>query len=154
VWFALARLLERAGTTAAGSITLLATVLSADDDERDPLAETARSLLDGHIVLSRSLARAGRFPAVDVLASAIRTMPAVAGAAHLEAARSVRATLAVLAETEDLRAAGMADLSDPALRRALDTAPALEAFLRERTPQPAAATLAALSSLAADAGLS
>jgi FliI/YscN family ATPase len=148
VWFALARLLERAGTTADGSITLLATVLSGDDDERDPLAETARSLLDGHIVLSRSLARAGRFPAVDVLASAIRTMPAVAGATHLDAARRVRAMLAVLAESEDLRAAGMADLSDPDLRRALDAAPALEAFLREPAPQTPAATLATLLTLA------
>ena len=72
VWFALARLLERAGTDATGSITLFATVLADSDDERDPLAEIARSLLDGHLLLSRPHARAGRFPAIDVPASVSR----------------------------------------------------------------------------------
>jgi type III secretion protein N (ATPase) len=99
VWLALARLLERAGTTERGSITLLATVLAESGDESDPLAEAARSLLDGHIVLSRARAQAGRFPAVDVLASASRTMAAVVDGAHLDAAARVRATLALLAES-------------------------------------------------------
>ncbi len=147
VWLALARLLERAGATDRGSITLVASVL-ADDDERDPLAEAARSLLDGHVVLSRALARAGRFPAVDVLASVSRTMPAVAAGEHLAAAQLVRAALARLAESEELRAAGLGDADDRALQRALEAQPALEGFLRHPGPCAPAATLAALAALA------
>lgn len=148
VWLSLARLLERAGATENGSITLLATVLAEGGDERDPLAEAARSLLDGHIVLSRGLSHAGRFPAVDVLASASRTMALVAEDAHLADAANVRATLARLAESEDFRAAGVADTSEPALRRALEAEPGLEAFLRQREPEAPAVTLRALASAA------
>ena len=152
VWLSLARLLERAGATESGSITLFATVLAEGGDERDPLAEAARSLLDGHIVLSRDLSHAGRFPAVDVLASASRTMALVADDAHLAAAATVRSTLARLAESEDFRAAGVADTSEPALRRALDAEPELEAFLRQREPDRPAVVLRALASVARSCG--
>ncbi len=72
-----ARLVERAGRLTEGSITMLATVLN-DGEDHDPVSECARSLLDGHMQLSPRLAHAGRFPAIDVLASASRTMNAVA----------------------------------------------------------------------------
>jgi FliI/YscN family ATPase len=152
VWLSLARLLERAGATQNGSITLFATVLAEGGDERDPLAEAARSLLDGHVVLSRGLSHAGRFPAVDVLASASRTMVLVADDAHLAAAATVRATLARLAESEDFRAAGVADTSEPALRCALEAEPELEAFLRQREPDAPSVVLRALASLAQRCG--
>jgi FliI/YscN family ATPase len=148
VWLSLARLLERAGATESGSITLLATVLAEGGEERDPLAEAARSLLDGHIVLSRGLSNAGRFPSVDVLASASRTMALVADGAHLAAAATVRATLARLAESEDFRAAGVADINEPALRRALEAEYELEAFLRQREPDEPAGVLRALAAVA------
>ena len=99
----MARLLEVAGETQDGSVTLVATVLSEGADENDPLSEAARSLLDGHIVLSAALAHAGRFPAIDVLSSASRTMANVSCATHLAGARAVRSALARLAQTADAR---------------------------------------------------
>jgi len=90
VWNDVARLLEIAGATAHGSVTLVATILSEGDDDRDPLAIAARSLLDGHLVLSSALAHAGRFPAIDVLASASRTMRDVVDAETYAAAATVR----------------------------------------------------------------
>ncbi|MDQ6931058.1 MAG: ATP-binding cassette domain-containing protein, partial [Candidatus Eremiobacteraeota bacterium] len=77
VFAELARLVESAGKTRSGSVTLVATVLSDGSDERDPLSDAARSLLDGHIALSSALAHAGRYPAIDVLASASRTMAGI-----------------------------------------------------------------------------
>jgi FliI/YscN family ATPase len=149
VWAALARFLERAGTCENGSITVLATVLSDGADERDPLSDAARSLLDGHIVLSSALARAGHFPAIDVPASASRTMTAVATPPHLRAARSARAALALLAESRDARALGLASLDDPALARAVAAEPALLAFLRQDLPAAPDETLARLLEIAA-----
>ena len=102
----LARLVESAGAFTRGSVSLLATVLS-DGDERDPVSEAARSLLDGHIELSTKLAHAGRFPAIDLLASASRTMAAVATPEHQRDAAAVRAAFAALAATEDLRSLGI-----------------------------------------------
>lgn len=148
VWAALARYLERAGTSESGSITVLATVLS-DGEERDPLSEAARSLLDGHIVLCGRLARAGHFPAIDVLASASRTMSAVAGAQHARDAAAVRAALALLAESRDARALGLASLADPALARAVSAEPELLAFLRQDAPALPGETLARLREVAA-----
>jgi type III secretion protein N (ATPase) len=104
----LARLVERAGRAAAGSISLVATVLSEAAGDDDPLALAVRSLLDGHIVLDAGLAQAGRFPAIDVPRSVSRTMPEVAGPGHRAAAGRLRAALALLAESADLRAAGIA----------------------------------------------
>ncbi|MBN3819306.1 ATP-binding cassette domain-containing protein [Paraburkholderia sp. Se-20369] len=87
----LPRLLERAGQGARGSITALYTVLVEGDEESDPVAEEVRSILDGHIVLSRKIALANRYPAIDVLASLSRVMPLVASRAHQQAAARVRA---------------------------------------------------------------
>ena len=146
---ALGRYLERAGASASGSITVVATVLSDGADERDPVSDAARAALDGHVVLSPELARAGRFPAIDVLASASRTMHDVTSVEHRADAAAVRAALALLADTRDLRALGLASGDDPALARAVATEDAVAAFLTERAPSEPRATVEALARVAA-----
>ncbi len=149
VWAEMARYLEGAGNAGGGSITLVATVLSDGDDEREPLSEAARSLLDGHIVLSSELARAGRFPAIDVLSSTSRTMGDVVAAEHARDAARVRAALALLAQTSDARAVGLLERPDPALAVALDSETAIAAFLRQAEPHAFASTRADLRAVAA-----
>lgn len=129
VFAELARLLEVAGPTAHGSITLIATVLN-DGDDRDPVSEAARSLLDGHIALSLRLAEKGRFPAVDVCASTSRTMEYVAAEDHLGAARRVRHALALLDRIDDARALGIEPAERSALA-AIAVEPSIERFLRQ-----------------------
>ncbi len=129
----MARLLERGGNVGGGSLTVLATVLSDGGDEREPLSDAARSLLDGHIVLSTALARSGHYPAIDVLASASRTMSEVTDEAHRSAAQAVVRGLALLEETRDARELGLAR-GTPALDRALAARARLDAFLRQRDP--------------------
>ena len=143
----LAALTESAGNMHAGSVTLVATVLS-DGDERDPVSEAARSLLDGHIELSAALAHAGRYPAIDVCASASRTMRAVASEAHVHDAGALRSALALLGRTSDARDAGIVP-ADPAVSQAVAAEPAIEAFLRQdERPSRPVATLASLRALA------
>jgi len=98
----LPRLLERAGKFKKGSITGLYTVLVEGDDMNDPVADTVRSILDGHVVLSRKLAAAGRYPAVDVLQSISRVMIDVISEKHLASVNKVREILATYEEAEDL----------------------------------------------------
>jgi len=148
VWLELARFLESAGSAAGGSITLMATVLAEEGDEREPLGEAARSLLDGHLVLSAAAARAGRFPALDPLASTSRTMPAVAGPEHLAAAAAVRAALDRLAQCRELRGLGLLDASDAKLARAIRNEAELEAFLRQAGPVAPSEALRDLCALA------
>lgn len=138
----LAQLVEVAGSTKCGSITMVASVLS-DGDERDPVSDAARSLLDGHLALSPHLAQAGRFPAIDVVASTSRTMRQVVDDAHDGNARLVRRALTVLAQTEEARTLGIIP-GDPFGLRAVAAEPALEALLRaEGTPEQSLAALAA-----------
>lgn len=106
VFTQLARTVEIAGATRAGTITLIATVLD-DGDARDPVSDAARSLLDGHIALSPQLAARGHFPAIDVPASASRTADAALDAVGLAHAAHVRAELAWLERTRDARELGM-----------------------------------------------
>ncbi len=94
VFSALPRLFERAGNNAHGSITAFYTVLAEDEDGGDPIVEEVRSILDGHIVLSRKLAAAYHYPAIDVLSSLSRTMPRVVDIAHQKAAGQLRKVLA------------------------------------------------------------
>ncbi len=94
--------LERAGTSEAGSITGLITVLVEGDEMNEPIADHARSILDGHIVLERRLAHRNHYPAVDVLQSVSRVMPEVTSPEHQRAAGRLREALAVYAEHEDL----------------------------------------------------
>jgi ATP synthase in type III secretion protein N len=129
VFAELARFVEIAGNFASGSMTLVASVLD-DGDERDPVSDAARSLLDGHIALSPSLAARGHFPAIDTLRSASRTMDAVVDAAHLQAAATVRSALALLERTEDARLLGI-ESTGAAARRAVAAEERLLAFLRQ-----------------------
>lgn len=102
VFALLPRLLERAGNARKGSITGLYTVLVEGDDMNEPIADAARSILDGHIVLSRKLASSGHYPAVDVLESVSRVMPDVTTPEHRKAAAFILDMLATYREAEDL----------------------------------------------------
>lgn len=102
VFALLPRLLERAGTSARGSITGIYTVLVDGDDMNEPIADAVRSILDGHIVLSRAIAAQNHFPAIDILASVSRVMTDVVSKEHREAAQHMRALMAVYKEAEDL----------------------------------------------------
>jgi flagellum-specific ATP synthase len=139
VFAALPRLLERAGTSAGeGAITGVFTVLVEGDDLSDPIADAARAILDGHIVLSRRLAERGHFPAIDVSQSVSRVMPQLVSAAHLELAQRARELLASYREAEDLLAVGAYKRGGIArLDEALDRMPMLERFLRHGLDAPA-----------------
>ena len=102
VFALLPRLLERAGTSARGSITGIYTVLVDGDDMNEPIADAVRSILDGHIVLSRAIAAQNHFPAIDILSSVSRVMTDVVTKEHREAAQHMRALMAVYKEAEDL----------------------------------------------------
>lgn len=102
----LAALVERAGAWTSGSVTGIYAVLVDGDDVREPVTDSVRGLLDGHIVLSRRLAEAGMFPAIDVLRSLSRLMPALASDTHRTSATVVRSALAMLEQAEDLFAIG------------------------------------------------
>ncbi|MFT3778977.1 MAG: FliI/YscN family ATPase [Ottowia sp.] len=139
VFAELPRLFERAGNDAHGSITAFYTVLAEDEDGSDPVAEETRSILDGHIVLSRSLGQAGHYPAIDVLASASRVFNQVTGPAQQAAAQRVRALMAKHEEIRFLLQVGeYAAGSDPLADAAIDAQPALQALLRQRPDEAAA----------------
>ncbi len=126
------RLVERMGRTEAGSITGLLTVLLDADDPNEPVADTLRGLLDGHLLLDRELARRGHYPAVDVLASLSRLMDSVAGPEHRQLAQLVRTDLATYRESRDLVEIGAYKPgTSPRLDAALRRMPAIEAFLRQ-----------------------
>jgi flagellum-specific ATP synthase len=133
VFAALPRLLERAGNDSGeGSVTGLYTVLVEGDDLSDPVADAARAALDGHVVLSRKLAEAGHFPAIDVLASVSRVMTDVVDASHRELARAAREMLSAYREAADLIEVGAySQGSNPKVDRALKCIHALNAFLRQ-----------------------
>jgi len=102
VFSTMPRLTERLGRSDRGSITGIVTILVEADDLTDPIADAARSLLDGHVVLSRKLAELGQYPAVDILQSISRLMPSVVSAEHLLAAQRFRAIYATYQGAEDL----------------------------------------------------
>lgn len=128
----LAKLVERTGQFRTGSITAFYTVLMEGDDQQDPLVDAVRSLLDGHVVLSRALATEGWYPPVEVLDSISRLMPQVAEPAHREQAALLRKLLAVYARSEDLvRIGAYKPGADPDLDRALAARNALRAFMTQ-----------------------
>lgn len=133
VFAALPRLVERAGNDAGqGSITALYTVLAEGDDLADPVTDNARAALDGHIVLSRKMAMAGHFPAVDVLASVSRCMSDVTTVAHRELATTVRDVLSAHKEAADLIDVGAYQAgSNPRVDRAIAVIGTLNAFLKQ-----------------------
>jgi flagellum-specific ATP synthase len=134
VFSRLARLVERAGNFKDGSITAFYTVLMEGDDQQDPLVDAVRSLLDGHVVLSRAMAAEGWYPAVNVLDSISRLMPTVTGAEHHKKAGLVRRLLAAYARSEDLVRIGAYKAgADAELDQALAARPVLRGFLEQKS---------------------
>jgi flagellum-specific ATP synthase len=138
----LARLLERAGTAERGSVTGIYTVLVDGDDHNEPIADTARSILDGHITLDRKLASAGHFPSVDVLASVSRVAGKVTTAEQQAGARLLRQAMAARREVQDLLDVGAyAPGANPLVDAALDAAQEITAFLQQTITEPAPTAL-------------
>lgn len=136
VFAELPRLFERAGTDAQGSITGIYTVLLEDEEGGDPVGEEVRSILDGHILLSRKLGAAGHYPAIDVLGSLSRVFPRLADEAHRAAAMRLRALLAKHAEIEFLVQVGEYRAGTDALAdKAIAAKPEIDALLRQGVTQ-------------------
>ncbi len=155
VFALLPRLLERAGTSARGSITGMYTVLVDGDDMNEPIADAVRSILDGHIVLTRALAHASHYPAIDVLQSVSRLIGEVVSREVQDAGQQVRAALAAYREKEDLISIGAYQRgSDPLVDRAIAVRPKLNAFLRQAVDERSTAADADESVLAIGAELS
>ena len=137
VFALLPKLLERAGTSETGTITALYTVLVDGDDLNEPVADAVRSILDGHIVLSRKLASANHYPAVDVLASVSRVMPDVVPPSHFAAASAVRDLMATYREAEDLINIGAYVAgSNPRVDLAIARYDAIRNFLKQGIYEP------------------
>jgi flagellum-specific ATP synthase len=133
VFALMARLVERAGNWGdRGSITGLYTVLVEGDDLEDPVADSARSLLDGHVVLSRRLANRGHYPAIDVLGSVSRVMDQVVKKDHAAASRRLKETLARFQENEDAIQYGMyVRGTDLKIDECIELEPRIRQFLRQ-----------------------
>ena len=130
----LPNLIERAGTDvhSGGSITAIYTVLAAGDDGNDPVVDSARSILDGHIVLSRQLAERGVYPAIDIGPSVSRVMTDIVDKPHLKAARTLRRHLATYEENRDLVLMGAYRAgADPAIDTAIACHPAVMEYIKQ-----------------------
>ncbi len=128
----LARLVERAGSFNTGSITAFYTVLMEGDDQQDPVVDTVRSLLDGHIILDRSLAIKNHYPPIAVLDSLSRLMSSVASPQHLSKSKALRVLLASYARSEDLIRIGAYQRGfDTVLDRAVEAVPEINRFLQQ-----------------------
>jgi len=152
VFARLPQLVERAGNGpgGGGSITAFYTVLAEGDDQQDPIADSARAILDGHIVLNRTLADAGHYPAIDIEQSISRAMTNLIPPDHLERVRRFKQLYSRYQRARDLLAVGAyAPGSDPLLDRAIALYPQIETFLQQGVDERADAT----QSLAALAGL-
>jgi flagellum-specific ATP synthase len=138
VFAKLPALVERAGngTQYQGSITAFYTVLTEGDDLQDPIADAARAILDGHIVLSRDLADAGHYPAIDIEASISRVMPQVVSEEHDQQARSIKRVYSTYQQNKDLINIGAyARGSDPQIDLSIAAAPPINAFLQQSIKQ-------------------
>ena len=132
VFARLPQLVERAGNgaTGRGSITAFYTVLTEGDDPQDPIADAARAILDGHVVLSRRIAEGGQYPAIDVEASVSRVMNEIVTPEHAELARRFRQNLAIYQQHRDLISIGAYQRgSDPRIDAAIELWPAMQKFL-------------------------
>jgi ATP synthase in type III secretion protein N len=148
----LPRLLERSGQGERGSITGIYTVLVEGGDMDEPIADEVRGILDGHIVLDRSIAARGHYPAIDVVSSLSRVMDAVVAPEHLAAARKLRSLVAAYEEKRDLIALGAYSKgSDPRVDQALFALPEIERFLQQSAADlaPFEHAIAALKALSA-----
>jgi flagellum-specific ATP synthase len=147
----LSQLLERLGNNQNGSITGILTVLVEGDELEEPITDTVRGIVDGHVVLSRKIANSGRFPAVDVLRSLSRLFREITTPAQQEAAGRIRDMLSAYEESADLIRIGAYQRgASAALDCAIDTMPAIETFLRQRIDErtPWHETLDALQKIA------
>lgn len=136
VFSELPRLLERAGTNEHGAITAIYNVLVEGDTNEDPIAEDVRSIVDGHIILSRRLAEQGHFPAIDVPASLSRLMPGLIDSAHRSGADKVRAMLARYEEVELLLQVGEYEKgADPLTDEAVEKHQRIKSFLAQSIGQ-------------------
>ena len=134
VFAKLPHLVERAGNAdhGGGSITAFYTVLAEGDDTNDPIADAARGVLDGHVILSRSLAESGHFPAIDIEASISRVMPDIIDAGHLQMARELRRLYSLYQQNRDLISVGAYQPgSNPGLDKAIEKNPAILDFLQQ-----------------------
>lgn len=134
VFAKLPQLVERAGNgnEGGGSITAFYTVLAEGDDTNDPIADSARGVLDGHVVLSRSLAESGHYPAIDIEASISRVMPDIIEAEHLQMARDLRRLYSTYQQNKDLISVGAYRMgSDLRIDQAIAKNPAIMAFLQQ-----------------------
>ena len=132
VFSKLAKLVERTGQFRTGSITAFYTVLMEGDDQQDPIVDAVRSFVDGHIVLSRSMAAEGWYPPIQILDSVSRLMPAIVSPEHRREAGFVRKMLSVYARGEDLiRIGAYKTGGDPELDRAAALRPEIRAFLQQ-----------------------
>jgi flagellum-specific ATP synthase len=135
VFARLPALVERAGNGAEnqGSITAFYTVLTEGDDLQDPIADAARAILDGHIVLTRALADSGHYPAIDVEASISRVMPQVVSDEHLQAARRIRQVYSIYQQNKDLISIGAYTRgTDNRIDLAIAAEPVINEFLQQR----------------------
>jgi len=136
----LPELVESAGNGANdnGSLSALYTVLAEGDDQQDPIVDCARAILDGHIVLSRRLADAGHYPAIDICASVSRCMSQVGQAPHLGAARQLKEFYSTYEKIKELiPLGGYSPGADPKTDRAVKLAPTIERFLRQEVGEAA-----------------
>jgi flagellum-specific ATP synthase len=132
----LAQLVERAGNQGRGSITAFYSVLMEGDDQMDPIVDSVRSLLDGHVMLDRRLTAEGHYPAINILDSLSRLMPAITEREHMRAAASLRKMMAVYARSEDLiRIGAYQKGSDPELDAAITKMPAIREFLQQSSQE-------------------
>ncbi len=157
VFARLPALVERAGNGSdnQGSITAFYTVLTEGDDLQDPIADSARAILDGHIVLSRSLAESGHYPAIDIEASISRVMPQVVSEEHLFQARRIRQVYSTYQQNRDLITLGAYTRgTDARVDLAINAEPAIKALLQQGMKQVTAydESLEAMSKLARGLG--
>jgi flagellum-specific ATP synthase len=140
VFALLPKLLERSGTSPSGSITGLYTVLVDGDDMNEPIADAVRGILDGHIVLSRQLAHAGHYPAIDVLASVSRLVGEIVSPEVRAAGNEVRNLMATYKEKSDLISIGAYQRgSDPLVDAAIEARGPIDAFLKQGVTEPSSA---------------
>ena len=132
VYALLPKLLERSGTSDKGSITGLYTVLVEGDDMNEPISDTVRGILDGHIVLSRAIANSNHYPPIDVLGSVSRVMPDIITEEQMQAFGTIKNMIAVYKEAEDLINIGAYKQgANPEIDRAVKLHPAIQSFLKQ-----------------------
>ncbi len=137
IYYELPKLLERSGNFKTGSITGIYTILVEGDDTNEPIADTVRSIIDGHIILSRKIASKNHYPAIDVLGSLSRLMSGIASPEQIGSANRLRNMMAIYKENEDLISIGAYKTgSNPELDEALAHMPGINAFLRQKVTEP------------------